>query len=157
MWRLARGLTQAELARRARLARPNLSAIERGRREVSLGTLRALAAGLDINPGTLVDGLSPWSARQSTRPCSRDRLERIAEAVVTGGDGEDPEERRLIRALRRLTAARAAAATRRWGGERRGKRATVGAWLLLSSGYPREMVQSLIQRVMDRQHAKADG
>lgn len=58
-WRLARGLTQAALANLARVSRPNLSAIERGQREVTLGTLRALAVALDVRPGVLVDGVSP--------------------------------------------------------------------------------------------------
>lgn len=155
MWRLARGLTQAELARRTRIARPNLSAIERGRREVSLGTLRALAVGVGVSPGTLVDGISPWSLHQAAGPLSRNRLERIADAVVAGGKSKDRREQTLIEALQRLLASRAAAAARRRGGVRRGKRAAVGAWLLLASGYPREVVQSLIQRVIDRQ--RVDG
>ncbi|HMF41326.1 MAG TPA: helix-turn-helix transcriptional regulator, partial [Polyangia bacterium] len=58
-WRLARGMTQAELGRAARIPRPNLSAIERGDREVTLKTLRALALALDVRPGVLADGIPP--------------------------------------------------------------------------------------------------
>ena len=59
LWRLQRGLTQKELARRAGVPRPNLSAIERGQLEVSLKTVRALALALGVRPGVLVDGIAP--------------------------------------------------------------------------------------------------
>ena len=79
-WRLTRGMTQAQLARAAKLPRPNLSAIERGDREVTLRTLRALALALDVRPGALVDGETPGAGP----PLTRTQMERIANAAAHG-------------------------------------------------------------------------
>ena len=89
LWRRHRGLTQAELAQRTRMARPNLSAIERGKREVTLATLRALAASLDVPPGALVDGIAPQAYRSGPLSSSRETLERIADAVAFGRNDFD--------------------------------------------------------------------
>ena len=52
--RLAHGLTQAELARRANLSEDLVSRLERGSRQTArLTTIMALAAALDEDPGTL--------------------------------------------------------------------------------------------------------
>lgn len=150
LWRTARGLTQETLARRAKLSRPNLSSMERGRMEVSLKTLRALAVGLDIRPGVLVDGVPPETSLQ--RP-SRETLERIAEAVVRGGVQLNDEERQLVEALRRIVAPRTAAAKRRWTPRRGGKRAAQQAWLWVRACYPEAMFTSLIERISERQAA----
>ena len=67
LWRRQGGLTQQALARRAGIPQPNLSAIERGGRAVSLTTIRALAAALGVRPGMLVDGMPPASGAGSPR------------------------------------------------------------------------------------------
>src|SRR6185437_7370469 len=95
-WRLTRGMTQAQLARAARIPRTNLSAIERGEREVTLPTLRALALALNVRPGTLVDGETPGA---SASPLTRTQMERIAEATVRGTALSDPRESALARWL----------------------------------------------------------
>jgi transcriptional regulator with XRE-family HTH domain len=102
-WRLARGMTQSELARTARIPRPNLSAIERGDREVTLKTLRALALALDVRPGVLADGMPPDAG---TRPLSRTRLERIARAAVRGTPPRDTREAVIANGLRNALSAR---------------------------------------------------
>jgi transcriptional regulator with XRE-family HTH domain len=102
-WRLARGMTQADLARAANVPRPNLSAIERGEREVTLKTLRALALALDLRPGILADGTPPETG---ARPLSRTRLERIARAAARGADSPDTREATLAAHLRRTLSSR---------------------------------------------------
>jgi transcriptional regulator with XRE-family HTH domain len=102
-WRLARGMTQADLARAARVPRPNLSAIERGEREVTLKTLRALALALDVRPGILADGIPPETG---ARPLSRTRLERIARAAAQGLGSPDSREAALAAHLRRALSSR---------------------------------------------------
>ncbi len=89
-WRLARRMTQAALATAARIPRPNLSAIERGDREVTLKTLRALALALDIRPGVLADGVMPAG---DPKPMGRECLERVARAAALGTDLRDPQRR----------------------------------------------------------------
>jgi len=106
-WRLARGLTQAVLAGRAGLPRPNLSAIERGDREVTLKTLRALALALDLRPGQLADGQLPGD---QTPELGRPALERVARAAVRGHAIADVHESTLARALGRAATVRRRAA-----------------------------------------------
>ena len=144
-WRLARGMTQAELAGASGLPRPNLSAIERGDREVTLRTLRALAAALDVTPGTLADGVSPGAA---ARPLPRAALERIAAAALGGRPPPHPREAELARHL--------GAVTRRMAGRARGARARRAtrsadrAYFLLKASATPETVASLLARVSDR-------
>ena len=105
LWRLERRLTQVELARQARIPRPNISAIERGKRDVSLKSLRALALALEVKPGILADGLAPGEVQQFSS-LSREAMERIAEAVAKNRFLKDPVEKDLVQDLRRLVASR---------------------------------------------------
>src|SRR5438105_4386004 len=98
LWRLERRLSQAQLAIKAKVPRPNLSAIEKGKREVSLKTIRSLAAALDVKPGILVDGVAPksWEGNEF----SRSALERIARAAAGNHRLENPGERLLADRLK---------------------------------------------------------
>jgi len=136
LWRRQRGLTQQQLAATAGLPRPNLCAIEQGRREVSLTTLRALALALDVPAGALVDGLSPGAGKSPS--FSRAALERIAEAVAVGRPLRHPAERDVADLLKSVVGLRA---------RRGGKRRAEAAWLTLQSRYPREVVQTLLERI----------
>ena len=136
LWRRHRHLTQQELASAAGLPRPNLSAIEQGRREVSLTTLRALALALKVPAGVLVDGLFPGS---STPPrFSRAALERIAEAVALSRPLRNPAEREVADLLRSVMGR---------GVRRGGKRRAEAAWLTFHARYPRAVVQTLLERI----------
>lgn len=152
LWRLYRGLTQDALARHARISRPNLSAIEGGKREVSLTTLRALAAALEVRPGVLIDGVAPGvPLGVSSRPFSRARLERIAGAVAQGSSLSDAGDRAIAALLERVVGHR----TRAWRGRpgaprRHSQRASRLAWLRLEAVYSPQVAQSLVQRVTDR-------
>lgn len=141
LWRVHRGLTQEGLSKRARITRPNLSAIERGRREVSLTTLRALALALDVSPGVLVDGISPASAQAHV--FSRQALERIADAVWKGIRLKSDREGKLAGLLKPLLHPRKNLS--------RGKRSSERTWLQLKSAYPAQMIQTLIEKVRDRE------
>lgn len=143
LWRLERSLSQEALAQRAEISRPNLSAIERGKREVSLTTLRSLALALGVRPGVLVDGIGPGS--QQSRPFSRQALERIADAVWKGTSLPSGEEKRLADPLRLLLHPRKNLS--------RGRRSRERAWLQLKSAYPPELIQTLIEKVRDREQA----
>jgi transcriptional regulator with XRE-family HTH domain len=152
LWRRYRRLTQAALAERARIARPNLSAIERGRREVSLGTLRALALGLELRPGVLADGLPPRAPEGGGSLLSRRALERIADAVVEGTSLNNEQERALGDALRKVVRHRLCAASPRHPRVRRGVRAAEDAWLWLRAATPPAAVRNLLQRIAKRQY-----
>lgn len=143
LWRLERSLSQEALAQRAEISRPNLSAIERGKREVSLTTLRSLALALGVRPGVLVDGIGPGS--QQSRLFPRQALERIADAVWKGTSLPSDEEKRLADLLRPLLHPRKNLS--------RGKRFRERTWLQLKSTCPPELIQVLIEKVRDREQA----
>ena len=148
VWRAHRGMTQARLAAAAGLPRPNLSAIERGQREASLTTLRALASALRVSPGTLVDGIVPALPQDPAR-LRRPALERIANASVSGRPLHDPTEQALAAALRLVAGNRPPDGWPRRA-LRRQRRASQTAWLQLTAWCPPAVLQSLVQRVEDR-------
>jgi transcriptional regulator with XRE-family HTH domain len=101
-WRLYRELTQAELARRTDLPRPNLSNLECGRLEPTLSTIRRLSTALEIPPGHLIDELPP--------PLSLDRheLDAIARQAIQAGApqrAKHPTARQLGRVIQNQVAA----------------------------------------------------
>jgi len=153
VWRQARGLTQEQLAGRARVSRPNLSAMECGQREVTLGTLRALAVALGVRPGVLVDGVPPVVAEGTVPPLSREAVERMANAAAFGHRLTDAGEQAVVEALRMLLGHRTLAIRHRWSRPRTSQRAALAAWATLSSVYGREAIQTLADRVAERQRA----
>ncbi len=54
VWRRYRGLTQQQLARKARISKPYLSQLESGAREASLSVLKRLAAALKLDADDLI-------------------------------------------------------------------------------------------------------
>ena len=128
-------MSQAELAGAARIPRPNLSAIERGDREVTLRTLRALAVALNVRPGALVDGELP---EQDQPPMSRDALERVARAAATGG--------RTLNTLSRRLHVVIGGEDRTDLGRRLGPRAGDAAYLRLRASQPPQTIASLVDR-----------
>lgn len=150
LWRAHRGFTQEALARKAGIPRPNLSAMEQGRREVSLGTLRALAVALDIRPGVLADGVPPALAEGGPPALTREAMERIAAAVVSQRPLPDQHERCVANALQQIVRNRLAISTRDTR-VRQEKRATQAAWVWLRATYSGAVVRSLLQRIADQQ------
>lgn len=156
LWRLERGWTQEALARRAGISRPNLSAIERGRREVNLRTLRALAAALEVRPGLLADGTAP-SALPPLRSLGREALERVADGVVFGTPLRDSGERVLAAWVGPVVRSKAAAAGAGVEPPSEGKRTREAAWLALTSALPPLVVRSLLRRIEDRYRKRWTG
>ncbi len=151
LWRSERRMSQETLAQRAYISRPNLSAIEKGKREVSLKTLRSLAVALEVSPGILVDGVGPWF--KDPKPLSREVFERVAEAVVNNGPVSSDREIQLVDLLRlisrtQLMMARNASKSSYLVGKKR----VQAAWLKLSSAYSPEDIQSFIRRIMERKN-----
>lgn len=159
LWRLHRGMSQAVLAREAGVPQPNLSDMERGEKEVSLRTLRALALALNIKPGLLADGIGPDS--QAPLVLTRDRLERIAQAVVEGKTMADAQERELAmgvtllvkakframgHSLKRPSKIKVSRVIEKWKNKK--------AWLLLKTKYRDEEIDSLIKRISEKIRSK---
>jgi transcriptional regulator with XRE-family HTH domain len=81
-WRRKLGLTQAALANRARLSRPYLSRLEKGKADPALSSVRRLALALEINVGQLIEELPPEQA------LDRDELDRLARGALRPGTRE---------------------------------------------------------------------
>jgi transcriptional regulator with XRE-family HTH domain len=145
-WRLTRGITQAALASAAGIPRPNLSAIERGDREVTLKTLRALALALDVRPGVLVDGVMPEAG---VRPLTRETMERVATATARGSRLTNAREAVLSRRLAGALSARMSSAD---GGTRRrpSPREKDRAYFLLRTVEEPQTLASLFTRVTEK-------
>ena len=62
-YRQARGLTQAALAAAMDVDRAHVSAMERGRQNVTLQTLQRVAAHLDVAPAQLIEERSEGDVR----------------------------------------------------------------------------------------------
>ena len=65
--RKGNSLTQQELADRASLHRTYIADIERGRRNVSLVNITALARALEISPSKLLNGIEAEEPAQLSR------------------------------------------------------------------------------------------
>jgi len=141
-------MTQDELGRAAGVPRPNLSAIERGDREVTLKTLRALAMALDVRPGILADGIPPEGGAP---PLSRARMERIARATARGTDANDARETTLARHLREAMTSKLHVAptgpARRARPLARPLARADRAYFMLRSSESQETVATLVDRV----------
>ena len=146
-WRQAKGLTQAELAKRADLSRPNFSVIEQGGRDVTLDTVRRIAGVLEVSPGTLVDGIVPEKAG---RPLSRESLDRISRFLL----GEDIQlnrvEKRIARLIRSIAKRKLTVRGKFPGTLPRTAREEKRSWEDLKILLRDEEINSLIQRIDKR-------
>ena len=110
--RLAQGLSQVELARRALLTPANLCAIETGRSDLTVGTLFRIARALGCEPRDLVS--RPAGLRSKLGRFTRDA---VARAAITGRPLTTPALQDLARGLaatnRPVLAAAGAAGARR--------------------------------------------
>ncbi len=135
------------MAQKAGVPQPNLSAMERGEREVSLRTLRALALALDIPAGVLADGVGPDIEKPLV--LTRDRLERIAQAVTDGKSLADPQEKKLARGAALLVKGRLRAAGHRGKGFIPDV-STKTPWRSIAAAYRPEEIQSLVERISEK-------
>jgi transcriptional regulator with XRE-family HTH domain len=148
LWRLHKSLSQEQLAVLSILPRPNLSDIEKGKRDVTLSTIRSLANALGVSPGTLVNG-EPPKRKNWEGDFSRESMERIASSVAQGRLPKDPTERQIYRLLKEVLRCSLQCARARQRHlplpTRRGDR----AWLLLRVLCSAETVNSLIMRSLE--------
>ena len=146
LWRLAKGLSQESLARRAGIPRPNLSAIEKGRQDITVATLRALSFALGINPGLLVDGIAPLEFNKSGR-WPRKLLEDTAQASLdTDFDTLNPKDKAVSSLLSKITKNRINAQKRIYKNTIKTRRACINSWLMLKSGIGKEIAGNLLSR-----------
>ena len=73
--RKARGLTIEQLAERAELSKNFIGAVERGEKNPSLGTLVAIARGLEVAAGALLVSMMPGENPEELSPRDFQMLE----------------------------------------------------------------------------------
>src|SRR3989338_4410176 len=149
LWRLARGLTQVQLAGRAGVPQPNLSDIERGAQDVSLRTLRALALALGVRPGLLADGVPPQGTGEVPVP-DRQALERIAASLTGTRVRLRTDEREMSQYLGLILHRRIGALRGQRRVQRNKRRSVRAAWISLQARYPKAVIDSLIQRASEQ-------
>jgi len=142
-WRAERGMSQVGLARRTGLAQSALSAIEAGRRNITLNTLGQLAQALAVPPAALLQ----WPDRRQL-PLTRHQVDGVARAVVSGERHLGPVLNHLADEIAtlvmgKLRAHEAPGAKRTWG---RRWDAPYRAWRMRQH-YPWEMVVTILQRL----------
>lgn len=93
------GLSQAELARRARLSQSNVGRIEEGERSCTVGSLARLAEGLGVDPAVLLSDL-----REQPKPARSERIFfRLAAKLRDRDEAFLRATEDLIRALERVS------------------------------------------------------
>ncbi len=144
IWRNAKGLTQSDLARRSGVSRPNLSAIEQGARDLTLGTLRRIALAMGVSAGTLVDGVGPESVLPKGT-FNRYALDRIARLTAGQTLRASASERRIASDLALIMKSKTRQSnSRKTPG---GIRAESAAALRLKSGVGPAIFKHLIRRI----------
>jgi transcriptional regulator with XRE-family HTH domain len=149
LWRLHRGLSQEELAALSGIPRPNLSDIEKGKRDVTLTTIRSLSYALGVSVGTLTNGEPPEGDRQKIK-LSRERIERIAYSVAHGKAPDDPAERKLYQLLKGILNCSLKSARARNRRLPLPSRKGNLSWLQLRSLYSSEIIRSLIEKSLEK-------
>ena len=111
-------------------------------------TLRALALALEITPGLLADGIGPETEKPLV--LTRDRLERVAQAVAAGKPLANAEENQLAQGVARLVKGRLRAAGHKNKGlSLRVFKKTEEPLAL----YRPEEIQSLVERISEKAEA----
>jgi transcriptional regulator with XRE-family HTH domain len=140
LWRLHRSLSQERLAKLSNLPRPNVSDIEKGKRD--------LANALDVSPGTLVNGEPPGYDNWK-RDFSRAALERIACSVVQGAPPQDPAEHQMYDLLKEILQCSLQSARNHQGKLPQPTRKSTRAWLYLRALCSIETINSLVNRTLE--------
>lgn len=148
LWRLHRSLSQERLAALSDLPRPNLSDIEKGKRDVTLSTIRSLASALNVSPGTLVNA-EPPKPEQWKENLTRESMERIANSVARGTYPRYSAERHISTLLKEVLHCSLQSVQNRKRHLPLPGRKSERAWLLLRALYPAETLDSLIMRSLE--------
>lgn len=144
LWRIFKGLTQGELAKKAGIPRPNLSAIESGKRDTTLTTLRLLAAALGIAPGILVNGTGPISFKGAR--FSRTALENIALASTGKAARLSPQEKNIADFLAGIIRNRINAEEKKYNNTLKKTQLHAANWLMFKGALGKELISNLLSR-----------
>lgn len=137
--RLKMGMTQERLAALSGVSQPNLSAIEKGRRDLTVSTLRRIALALEVSAGQLLESVSPPGASD---PMSRPRIERIARLALASDPTPDDADGRAAELFRHVLAAP--------GSRRRPAKRMIRSWMEIRSRFEPAQVRAILERIHDQ-------
>lgn len=137
--RLARGLTQSELVKKTGIPQPNLSNIEKGKRDITLTTFLKLAGALDVSPADLLTPLI--GTKDKHAGLTRSKAERLAKAAVRMKSNLSPAEQKIAEYLRTIVPLP--------GKKSPGKIKVYRAWLALKEIFNDNELKTCIERVRD--------
>lgn len=154
LWRVSRGLSQEELAKKAGIPRPNLSAIENGKKEPSLSTLRLLAACLNVTAGALINGVPPIHFNKSF--FTRESLETVVRASLGRNISRiRPKQKALSFILSGIIKNRINANNKVYKNIFKGRQAYINNWLMLKAALGQGVLNNLLTR-LDKHEPKTD-
>lgn len=135
-WRCRRGYTQAMLAAECGIPQPNLSGIEKGRRDLTVATLLRIAVALKVKPAQL------FAEDEIRRPpaLTRKTIEAIAFAVAHPQSSAPDEIRRLAGLFREILPGR---------NPRGAFRKMTAAWMDLRKQFTAQEIRGICQRARD--------
>lgn len=146
LWRIFRGLSQDDLARKAGIPRPNLSGIENGKREVTLVTLRELAKSLRTTTGMLIEGIPPVRFKQGF--FSREALENIVEMSLGAPKKQISAEEKIVAAmLLKIIRNKLDAGNKKFRRNFKNRKLYINNWLMLKAAIGERVLGNLLSRL----------
>ena len=146
MKRLEKGMTQVQLSKRTGVPQANLSNIEKGKRDVTVSTLRRISYALDTRLRDLIDDFEVAGSRKRVH-LSRPAIERLARAIVRDGAKLTGEETEIVHLFKEIVPS----ARRRYTGTKKLHQ----AWFGLKRRLGAKEIQAILRRVEDaRQRLK---
>ena len=136
--RLQKGLTQARLASLCGIPQPNLSNIERGKRDITIATLRRIAVALSVHPGEFFSDFNPEPDRMVL---SRRRIERLAKVISDRNKPSNSEEREISKWFKKILPDKGKVRVRELN----------QAWLELRKRFTSQEINSVYERTQEHQ------
>ena len=137
LFRVRKGITQAELSVRSKVSQANLSKIEKGAQDPTVSTFLKICSALEVSPAKIFEEDFPGTPP----PLTRASAERIAKGVLKPSLKLSPEERDIAELLRDLVP----------GFRKRPLSAKKihGRWYELKRRLPAEAIRMLGERIQD--------
>ena len=142
-YRMKMGLTQRELSRLVGVPQPNLSNIEKGKQDVTVGTLQRIASVLGCS---LTEFFREVEKQPEAAGFSRERIESLAKVIVAHKIPRQDEDAEIVRLFQDLMPHAASQA-------RLGR--TYQAWRKLRALLSKSDINSLHARVRDAEMRKS--
>jgi len=138
LWRVKRHWTQHELARKAGVPQPNLSNLEKGKADVTVSTLRRLAAALGVQASELLEGAATGE-RTHRVLTTRGFLEKVAQGVVGPSTNLSRTEKQMARLFRSVI----------WSqkSSRLSQKKVVQAWIELRTSLSHEAIETVLSKI----------